>query len=553
MLVSELVGRTLHALGVEVVFGLMGSGNLAMTNALVASGARFYSSRHESGAVSMADGYARVSGRLPAVSVHQGPGLTNTVTALTEAAKSRTPLIVLAADTPAAQIRSNFRIDQDALVESVGAVPERVHGAATAVADVTRAVRRAQVERCTVVLMLALDVQAQEAELSEPPLVPALAPVRPGSLDDAVAALARAELPAIIAGRGAALAGAGPALRRLGDAIGAVLATSAVANGLFAGDPYDIGISGGFSTPLAQELLAASDVVIAFGAALNVWTTRHGTLIGPGTTVIQVDRDEAALGAHRRVDIAVHGDARETAEALLTALVDDGAVAAAARDAVGTVAPGGVRGRRTPALAEEIAARRWRDEPYEPSHDWVDPRTLSIALDEILPAERIVSVDSGAFMGWPAMYLRVPDERGFVFPQAFQCVGLGLASAIGAAIARPDRLSVAAVGDGGMLMALPELETLARLRPKLLVVVYNDAAYGAEVHHFRPMGWPVELAQFPPTDFAALARAAGCEGATNDLDAVREWLKDPERPMVLDAKVDPDICAEWLEEAFRGH
>ncbi|WP_028058994.1 thiamine pyrophosphate-binding protein [Candidatus Solirubrobacter pratensis] len=553
MLVSELVGRTLHALGVEVVFGLMGSGNLAMTNALVASGARFYSSRHESGAVSMADGYARVSGRLPAVSVHQGPGLTNTVTALTEAAKSRTPLIVLAADTPAAQIRSNFRIDQDALVESVGAVPERVHGAATAVADVTRAVRRAQVERCTVVLMLALDVQAQEAELSEPPLLPALAPVRPGSLDDAVAALARAELPAIIAGRGAALAGAGPALRRLGDAIGAVLATSAVANGLFAGDPYDIGISGGFSTPLAQELLAASDVVIAFGAALNMWTTRHGSLIGPETTVIQVDRDEAALGAHRRVDIAVHGDARETAEALLAALADDGAVAAAARDAVATVAPGGVRGRRTPALAEEIAARRWRDEPYEPSHDWVDPRTLSIALDEILPAERIVSVDSGAFMGWPAMYLRVPDERGFVFPQAFQCVGLGLASAIGAAIARPDRLSVAAVGDGGMLMALPELETLARLRPRLLVVVYNDAAYGAEVHHFRPMGWPVELAQFPPTDFAALARAAGCEGATNDLDAVREWLKDPERPMVLDAKVDPDICAEWLEEAFRGH
>jgi thiamine pyrophosphate-dependent acetolactate synthase large subunit-like protein len=102
-------------------------------------------------------------------------------------------------------------------------------------------------------------------------------------------------------------------------------------------------------------------------------------------------------------------------------------------------------------------------------------------------------------------------------------------------------------------MALPELETLGRQKPNLLVVVYNDAAYGAEVHHFRPLGWPVELAQFPPTDFAALARAAGCEGVTNDLDAVREWLQNPERPMVLDAKVDPDICAEWLEEAFRGH
>jgi thiamine pyrophosphate-dependent acetolactate synthase large subunit-like protein len=160
-------------------------------------------------------------------------------------------------------------------------------------------------------------------------------------------------------------------------------------------------------------------------------------------------------------------------------------------------------------------------------------------------------------MGWPAMYLRVPDEHGFVFPQAFQCVGLGLGTAIGAAIARPDRLSVAAVGDGGMLMALPELETLGRLKPNLLVVVYNDAAYGAEVHHFRPLGWPVELAQFPPTDFAALAEAAGCRGLTvrgrDDLSAVEAWLAAPDRPLVLDAKVDPDICAEWLEEAFRGH
>ena len=167
-------------------------------------------------------------------------------------------------------------------------------------------------------------------------------------------------------------------------------------------------------------------------------------------------------------------------------------------------------------------------------------------------------VDSGAFMGYPSMYLRVPDAQGFVFPQAFQCVGLALGNAIGAARARPDRLTVACVGDGGLLMALPELETLGRERPDLLVVIYDDAAYGAEVHHFRPMGIPVELAQFPPTDFAALAEAAGCRGVTvrtlDDLEGVREWLESGrDRPLVLDAKVDPDICAEWLEEAFRGH
>ena len=118
----------------------------------------------------------------------------------------------------------------------------------------------------------------------------------------------------------------------------------------------------------------------------------------------------------------------------------------------------------------------------------MDPRALSIALDAMLPEERIVVVDSGAFMGYPSMYLRVPDAQGFVFPQAFQCVGLGLGNAIGAAVARPDRLTVAALGDGGLLMALPDLETLGRVKPDMLVVVYNDAAYGAEVHHFRPLG-----------------------------------------------------------------
>src|SRR5690606_40310549 len=122
----------------------------------------------------------------------------------------------------------------------------------------------------------------------------------------------------------------------------------------------------------------------------------------------------------------------------------------------------------------------------------VDPRTLSIALDDLLTAERMVAVDSGNFMGYPSMYLSVPDTAGFCFPQAFQSVGLGLASGIGVALARPDRLTVAALGDGGFLMSAQELSTAVRLQIPLLVVVYNDAAYGAEVHHFGPDGHPLD-------------------------------------------------------------
>jgi thiamine pyrophosphate-dependent acetolactate synthase large subunit-like protein len=165
-------------------------------------------------------------------------------------------------------------------------------------------------------------------------------------------------------------------------------------------------------------------------------------------------------------------------------------------------------------------------------------------------------VDSGHFMGFPAMYLAVPDPEGFVFTQSFQSIGLGLANAVGAALARPDRLTVAALGDGGAMMGLPELETAARLRLPILFAIYDDSAYGAEVHHFRPMGHPVETVQFPDTDFAAIARGAGANGVTvrklEDLAPVEEWLARRDGPLLIDCKVDPDVCAEWLEEAFRA-
>src|ERR671938_41350 len=152
MKVVDVVARCLTRAGADVVFGVVGSGNFTVTASLQAHGARFVAARHEGGAVCMADAYARVRRGLAVCSVHQGPGLTNAMTGLTEAAKSRTPMVVVAADTPAGAVTSNFRIDQAAMVEAVRASAERVHGPATAAADVARALRKAVVERRTVVL-----------------------------------------------------------------------------------------------------------------------------------------------------------------------------------------------------------------------------------------------------------------------------------------------------------------------------------------------------------------------------------------------------------------
>src|SRR5688500_9134415 len=121
---AEAVGRTPAALGWRDAFGVRGSGNFVATRALHEAGAAFHHARHEGGAICMADGYARVSGRLGVCSVHQGPGFTNAMTGLTEAAKSRTPLVLLAGEAPAAALRSNFRLDQAALATTVGAAAE---------------------------------------------------------------------------------------------------------------------------------------------------------------------------------------------------------------------------------------------------------------------------------------------------------------------------------------------------------------------------------------------------------------------------------------------
>jgi thiamine pyrophosphate-dependent acetolactate synthase large subunit-like protein len=368
-------------------------------------------------------------------------------------------------------------------------------------------------------------------------------------------ALARARRPVFIAGRGARIAGARADLERLADRCGALLATSAAAKGMFRGSPWDLDVSGGFASPLAAELIRGADLVVGWGCSLNMWTLRHGRLIGPDATVVQVDHDRAAIGAHRPVQVGVSGDVSLTARAASEALAD------VLNPVVDSTGPGREAGYRSAALRDRIAKQvRWRDVPYADEGDGshIDPRTLTIGLDDLLPAERTVAVDSGNFMGYPSMYLSVPDADGFCFTQAYQSIGLGLASAIGSAIARPGRLTVAALGDGGALMGISELETVVRLGLAMVIVVYDDAAYGAEVHHFGPDGDPLDTVRFPPADIAEIGRGFGCAGVTvrgtGDLGQVREWLDGPrDRPLLIDAKITSERGSWWLEEAFRGH
>jgi thiamine pyrophosphate-dependent acetolactate synthase large subunit-like protein len=545
MKVYEAVAETLNRLGVDTAFGLVGSGNFGLIDHMTRHcGIAYHASRHEAAAVAMADGYARVSGKLGVCTVHQGPGVTNTLTALTEAVKARTPMLLVAGDTATTALYQNLDVDQDAVVASVGAGTEGIRSANTAVEDVARGARRAKIERRPIVISLPIDIQEQDCEAEEPPAFVEQQSAAPRPSEDAVSRtvdlLESSSRPAIIAGRGAVLAAARPQLEALGDRIGALFATSMMAKGFFTGNPFDLGVSGGFASPLAARYLGEADVVLSFGASLNTWTTKHGTLFSPSTRIVHCDLEPSSIGRIQPVTLGVVGDAAKTAEALLEGLTRRNV---------------SLEGFRTDAVRQDVEDFRWEDEfENESTEETADPRAVLRTLDGMLPAERTVAVDCGHFAGFAAMHVCVPDAAGFVFAEAFQAVGLGMGVGMGAAVARPDRLAVVVVGDGGLLMSLGEIDAAVNLGVPVLVVVMNDAAYGAEVHHFRSLGLPTDLALLGGIDFAAIAGAMGARAlevrGTGDLERLEEWIEDPDGVMVVDCKVNPRVEGEYLKETF---
>jgi thiamine pyrophosphate-dependent acetolactate synthase large subunit-like protein len=546
--VASVVAGDLARYGARRCFGLLGTANFKVSHALVENGVELIAARHEGNAASMADAYAKATGELTLVSVHSGPGLTNALTGIGEAAKSRTPLVVLAGDVPTGAVKNNFYIEQADMVRAVGAVAERLHTPDSAREDALRAVTRALRDRQTVVLSMPLDVQNAPLASNFSPLELPAAPGRqhpdPRSVERLADALARAQRPLILGGRGAVMSDAEPALVALGDRVGALYATSVCGHGLFAQNPWSVGISGGFSSPIADELISESDVIVAFGASLTQWTTKKGKLIAPDAVVAQIDIDMPKLGYQMPVQIAVHGDARATADALLAELE---------RRTQGTTRAG----RRSEAMRQRIRAgdNHHFPHPDESGARYIDPRTLSKAVDAVLPADRVVASDSGHFCGWVPRYLRVPNARASCLSHSFQSVGLGLASAIGLAIASPGKLAVLGTGDGGFLMSIADLETAVRLGLRLCILVYNDASYAAEVHYFGRQGFSTDIVKFPDSDFAAIARGYGARGVTvrtlADLEPIKAWIAEGAPGVfVIDGKINPNLEADWHAEHF---
>ena len=539
---ATTVGQALAAEGVRVAFGVVGNANFLAVAGLMAGGARYVAARHEGGAVAMADAYYRATGEVAVAATTYGPGLTNTATGLVEAVKHRSGVLLLSGDQPAGRPRP-IDIDQGAFAAVLGARTVRVTDPATARGAVARALELARGGPRPVVLSLPADLLGvgvpDQPACHELPRTCSGSDLRPVSaarqLDAALDVLASARRPLLLAGLAAYRSGAALPIAVLADRIGALLTTTVMAGGLFRDSSWSLGICGGFAAPRAARIMGEADVVVAFGASLNEFTLHGGIVLNPGATLVQVDLGAAPTVS--RVDLCVTGDAARVASALLDGVRARGLVAANWREEV----------------AADIGLAGWEREPYDDAStvSRIDPRTLSLALAGLLPAERTLVMDGGHFVGWPAMYWPSADPSALVFTgAALQTIGLGFAGAVGAAVGRTDRTTVVALGDGGALMGLPELETLIRVAHSALVVIFNDSGYGAEVHMYRPLVADTSPATFGDADFAAVARSFGAKSATvrtlADLAGLRAWNETGGHgTYLLDCKVVPDVVAEY--------
>lgn len=541
--VSDVIAEVVRERG-ETVFGLMGNANSYFMSALTRDGAEVVTVRHETATVIAAETYHLSTGRTACASVTYGAGFANMLLGLAEARIARVPVVVIAGDVPTSGPRhQDFDQTAAALAMGVHTFTVNQHDAA---AQTRRAYEIAERDRVPVIVAIPYDLMAapalDETSLPEVPqteILPAkhqwgAEELTDEKLQPLADALAAAERPLLLIGRGAVQSGAADAVLALGERIGALYSTSINAERAIESE-WDLGIAGGFTAPERAKVMAQADVVIALGASLNVYQMRYDGLVPNATRLIQVDILPSAT--HHQVTDYVRADVAETAAALVKLLPEQGQ--SRWRDELGNL--DSVHEADTSGLPEFAADGR------------LDPRALMVKLNTILPEERTVTQDTGHFMGWGARYLDGIDPQSKQLPGlALQTIGIGFACGLGVAYGRKDRLPITILGDGGATMNLAELDTLARTVKSGIAIILNDAAYGMEVHQYVPRGLDRTAMEFPEQDFKKIAESLGAQGITvsshADLAQVEEWLANgAEGFLVIDARISKVLAADWLE------
>jgi acetolactate synthase-1/2/3 large subunit len=545
----EVLAHDIKALGLDAVFGLMSDDTALLVTTLDGMGVRFYGARHENNAICMAEGYAAATGKLGIAIIGRGPAAANSLHGAGYAHRSGSRVLLIYGEAPTGGGAPNGVGPDSKGFNAVGVL--QASGiktfTATDAASASRTLANALAatgQGGAVALLLPMNVQFGQVpppsphSAASPAAVPPKAkPARQAAIDAAAALLSRCRKPLIVAGLGAHRSGARGTLQQLADKLGAALATTLKAKDLFRGHPFNAGILGSFSHAGGRRFIEEADCVLVFGAGLNQRTTSFGMSLPPDVPVIHVDAVRTHIGRWYPADVAIVADVRQAAVQLLAALPER-----AAADK-----PFHTEERRRRLADFDMASE------FEPAHTprTVDPRSLAIALDRLLPPARNVVYDSGNFLQI-APYVSVQGPEHFKSASDFSSIGMAFGTALGFAAARPHETTVLFVGDGAFLMTMGELETTVREDIPLVIVLMNDCAYGAELHYLQMRNMPVGMSVFPDIDYAPIAEGFGFQAATvrtlDDLQRIAPMLQKPDGPTFIDCKITASVAAPFLLE-----
>ena len=488
---GQALARSMLREGVRTVFGIPGAGQYEAVDALWETPEiRYVSVRHEQAATYMADGYARAGGGIAAAIVVPGPGVFNALAGMATADDLSSPMLVITGD-------GNFRDewpDEVGWFEPLARWTARVERPADVPAAVQEAMRRMKNGRPGPVLLQgpwATLAAEEDVDLPEPEVY-GPDPAEPKLVRRAAQLLRASKSPMIWAGGGVHVSGASEALIALAEHLQAPVATSSNGKGAVSDrHPLSLGLAELRYAPL-REWIARRDVVLAVG-------TRTGFDDRPaGQRVVRIDVDGARTSTDDARDIGITGDAGATLEALLGEL----------RESPRRLDP------RDGAAAEVAALRADRFAP----HNQLEPqRSLMDAVRRAVPDDGIVVQGMNQMGYYSRNYLPVYESRTYLTASHHGTLGHAFPVGIGAKIARPDRAVVVLSGDGGFLYNSQELATAVQYGINVVVIVFNDNAYGnvlrAQIEQFDGHVLGTKL-QNP--DFTALARSYGARGVVAD-------------------------------------
>ena len=544
---GEAVYRVLKANQIDTVFGLLGGSMLELYDAMYRGGEIAYvGARDERAAGHMADAWARMTGKPGVVlGAQAGPGVVNLVTAVAEAHLAYSPMVVIAgAITRGDQAKDTFQeVDQVALFAPISKRSVMVTDPLRLVPMLEDAIRLANSgRRGPVVLHVPRDLFAAGVPSVDPKPVNIARPGPAASEDIAAIAqmLSTAQRPVIFAGGGFKWGRGRDALTALAETLEIpVVASTGHADVMRHGHPWFAGQAGPRGNRVASRLTKEADAMVVLGARLGFNSTFHSNdYVGAGTRIAHVDIDGAAVGRYFPAEIAVQADARLTAEAL---------TATASRPAADTW-----RAEFQKDMAS-LAAERAEEAQIAtlPMH----PRRALAEIREGLPENAIVTLDTGNTCLQAADRLAHYEPLSLITPLDFGLVGFGLAAAIGAKAAAPDRPVVAIMGDGAIGYTMIEIQTAISHNLPIVIVVLDNQAWGAEkayqqeFYGGRLLGAEIQSPRFD--QFAELCGGNGVwvDGPGEMGPALNKAIARGQTT-VIQAKIDPGALMTLRKDLF---